>query len=106
MFSKFSMFEHKESMNITEARKEKGWAQQVKHKKCESISLFFIIFFVSLEMTEISVCFNLLPPRNIEAVAQMCSVKKAFLQIWQNSQEKHLCQSLLFNKVADMLLIV
>ena len=44
MFSKFSMFEHKESMNITEARKEKGWAQQIKNKKCESISLFFYYF--------------------------------------------------------------
>ena len=33
---------------------------------------------------------------NIEAVVQRCSVKKVFLEISQNSQEKHLCQSLLF----------
>ena len=32
----------------------------------------------------------------------MCSVKKVFLEISQNSQQKHLCQSLFFNKVADL----
>ena len=30
---------------------------------------------------------NLLPSRNIEAVALRCSLKKVFLEIWQNSQE-------------------
>ena len=35
-----------------------------------------------------------------EAVVQRCSVKKVFLEISQNSQEKHLCQGLFFNKVA------
>ena len=34
------------------------------------------------------------------AVAQMCSVKKVFLEISKSSQEKHLCQGLFFNKVA------
>ena len=38
-------------------------------------------------MIEISICLNLLPSRNIEAVAQMCSVKMVFLEIWQNSLE-------------------
>ena len=50
MFSKFSMFEHNESeYNETqglfvksEARKEKGWAQQVKNKKCKNIFLFLL----------------------------------------------------------------
>ena len=42
MFSKFSMFEHKESMNITEARQEKGWAQQVN--KNVRTFLFFLLF--------------------------------------------------------------
>ena len=38
-----------------------------------------------------------------EAVAQRCSVKKMFLEISQNSQEnKHMCQSLFFNKVAGL----
>ena len=57
------------------------------------------MFFVSLEMIEISICFNLLPSRNIEAVAQRCSVKKVFLEIWQNSQE-NTCVRVFFNKVA------
>ena len=35
-----------------------------------------------------------------EAVARRCSVEKVFLEISQNSQEKHMCQSLFFNKVA------
>ena len=55
MFSKFNKFEHK-GMNImkirpfikSEARKEKGWAQQVKNQKCKNIFIFFIIFFVKL----------------------------------------------------------
>ena len=34
-----------------------------------------------------------------DAVFQMCSVQKAFLKIWQNSQENYLCQSIIFNKV-------
>ena len=46
-----------------------------------------MIFFLILEMIEISICFNLLPSRSIEAVAQRCSVKKVFWEIWQNSQE-------------------
>ena len=37
-----------------------------------------------------------------KAVDQRCSVKKVFLEFSQNSQEKHLCQSL-FNKVAGLL---
>ena len=31
-----------------------------------------------------------------------CLTKKVFLKILQNSQEKHLCQSLFFNKVAGL----
>ena len=38
-------------------------------------------------MIEISIYINLPPSRNIEAVAQRCSFKKVFLDIWQNSQE-------------------
>ena len=38
-------------------------------------------------MIEISIYFNLLPSRNIEAVAQGRFVKKVFLEIGQNSQE-------------------
>ena len=38
-------------------------------------------------MIEISVCFNLLPSRNIKTVARRCSAKKLFLEIWQISQE-------------------
>ena len=33
-----------------------------------------------------------------EAVIQGCSVKKVFLEILQNSQGKHLCHNLFFNK--------
>ena len=69
----------------SEAWKVKGRAQQVKNKKCKNFS-FFIIFFVILEMIEISICFNLLSC-NTEAVAQRCFVRKVFLEIWQNSQE-------------------
>ena len=36
----------------------------------------------------------------LEAVPQTCSVEKLVLEISQNSQKKHLCQGLLFNKVA------
>ena len=35
--------------------------------------------------------------RYSEAVARRCSVKKVFLKISQNSQQKHLCKSF-FNK--------
>ena len=38
-----------------------------------------------------------------ETVIQRCSVKKVFLEILQNSQ-KHLCQTLFFNKVAGLLI--
>ena len=41
-------------------------------------------------------------PPYLEAVAQKCSVKKLFLEISQNSQDKNLCQSLYFNKVAGL----
>ena len=37
-----------------------------------------------------------------EADVRRCSVKKVFLKISQNSQEKHLCQWLFFNKVAGL----
>ena len=38
-----------------------------------------------------------------DAVARRCSVKKVFLEIWQNSQENTCaCQSLYFNKVAGL----
>ena len=37
-----------------------------------------------------------------EVVIRRCSVKKVFLEISHNSQEKHLCQSLFFNKVAGL----
>ena len=36
-----------------------------------------------------------------EAVAHTCSVKKLLLEISQKFVEKHLCQSIFFNKVAD-----
>ena len=35
-----------------------------------------------------------------EAVVCRCSIKWLFLKMSQNSQKKHLCQSLFFNKVA------
>ena len=38
-------------------------------------------------MIEISICFNLFHSRNVEAVAQRCSVKNVLSEIWQNSQE-------------------
>ena len=37
-----------------------------------------------------------------DAVAQRTSVETVFLRISQNSQEKHLCQSLFFVKVASL----
>ena len=37
-----------------------------------------------------------------ETVVRRCSVKKLFLEISQNSQGKHLCQRLFFNKVAGL----
>ena len=65
MFSKFNMFEHNESVNIVkhkasfiknEARKEKGWGQQVKNQKCKTI--FILLFSLgSLQKIEISFCF-------------------------------------------------
>ena len=63
---------------------------------------FFIILFVSLKMIEISICFNLLPSSNIETVAQRCSVKKVFLEIWQNSQENTCVRVAFFNKIAGL----
>ena len=33
---------------------------------------------------------------------QKCSVKKVFLKISQNTKEKHLCQSLFFDKVTGL----
>ena len=38
--------------------------------------------------------------KTTEAVTRRCSVKRVFLKISHNSQEKQLCQSLLFNKTA------
>ena len=38
----------------------------------------------------------------LKAVAEMYSVKKVFLEISQKFAGKHLCQSLYFNKVADL----
>ena len=35
--------------------------------------------------------------RRMEVVAQMCSVKKVFLEILEDSQENYLCQSLFFS---------
>ena len=40
--------------------------------------------------------------RYSEAVAQRCSVKKYFLRNFAKFTGKHLCQSLFFNKVADL----
>ena len=37
-----------------------------------------------------------------EGSHQRCSIKKAHLEISQNLQKKHLCQSLFFNKVAGL----
>ena len=34
-----------------------------------------------------------------KAVTQTCSVKKVFLKIYQNVQQKHMCLSLFFNEV-------
>ena len=45
---------------------------------------------------------QLLYSKRLEAVVQTCSVNKMFLKISQNSQEKNLCQSLFFNKVAGL----
>ena len=53
MFSKFNMFEHNESTNIVkhkasvknEARKEKGWEQQVKNQRCKNIFIISFAFF-------------------------------------------------------------
>ena len=39
----------------------------------------------------------------LEAVARRCSVKQVFLEIFQKFTGKHLCQSLFFNKVADLM---
>ena len=40
--------------------------------------------------------------RHFRTSHRRCSLKKVFLEIPQNSQEKHLCQSLFFNKVAGL----
>ena len=53
--------------------------------------LVVILFYLSLELAFIF-------SGSKEAVAHRCSVKKAFLEIPQNSQE-NTCQSLFFNKV-------
>ena len=37
-----------------------------------------------------------------EAVVRSCPVKNVLLEISQNSQEKHLCQSFFFDNVADL----
>ena len=42
---------------------------------------------------------NLMEKIKLEAVARRCSVKRVFLEMSQNSQEKNLCQSLFFNKL-------
>ena len=48
-------------------------------------------------------CYNLILGKfDLEALHQRCSVKKVFLEISQDSQEKHLCQSLFFNKDSIM----
>ena len=39
---------------------------------------------------------------NREAVVRRCSVEKVFLEISQNAKGKHLCQGLVFNKVAGL----
>ena len=36
--------------------------------------------------------------QGVEAVVRRCSIEKVLWEISQNSQEKHLCQSLFFNK--------
>ena len=43
-----------------------------------------------------------IPEKFSDAATRGVLRKKVFLEISQNSQEKHLCQSLFFNKVADL----
>ena len=85
------MFEHNESVNIMKRKasleKVKPEKKKDEHKqKIENVRTWLFSLW-SLEKIEISVCINLLPSRNIEAVAKRCSLKKVFLEIWQNSQE-------------------
>ena len=41
-------------------------------------------------------------PESIDAVVRRCSIKKGVLINFPKFTGKHLCQSLIFNKVADM----
>ena len=85
MFPKFNMFEHNESLNIMNIRPLcKKWSPKRKRMSTTSLLIFSL---GNLEMIEVSICFNLLPSGNIEAFAQRCSVKKEFIEIWQNLQE-------------------
>ena len=60
-------------------------------------SLNFAKFLrTSLDRTPLNDCFL-----SSEVVVR-CSVKKIFLKILQNSQEKNMCRSLFFNKIADL----
>ena len=52
--------------------------------------------FLYIEILSFAFCLYL------EAVAQRCSCKKGFLRYFAKFTEKHLCQSLLFNKVAGL----
>ena len=47
-------------------------------------------------MIEISICFNLLPPHNIEVAAHRSSVKKGVPRNLTKFTGKHLCQNLFF----------
>ena len=73
------------------------------HRDCLQISLLILNEYINFFPPEITtkplaIRLNSLIIRSeiSEAVTQMCSVKKMFLEISQNSHEKKLCQSLLF----------
>ena len=65
--------------------------ETIKGKINESIAINSVLGWI--------ICENY---QNKEAVVQRCSVKNVFLKISQNFHKKHLCQSLFFNKVADL----
>ena len=90
------------SSYIKKAWKEKGWTQQVKNKTFKNIFFLLLFSLRSLEMIEISICFNLLPPLNIEVLTLRSSVRKVFLKIWKNSQENTCARISFFNKVTGL----
>ena len=66
----------------------------------ETISCFYYcIYFKGNQLKQINF---FVIAYTLEAVVQRCSIKKVSLEISQNSQENTCCQSLFFNKVADL----